>query len=281
MGLALLLVIPPAACTPAGSSTAPSASPSSQGGLPGDPDALVLQVRNAGGLMAPDYAFRDLPRISVYADGRVIVEAVTAGVHPGSLLPGLVLGRIGAAQLEQLLAEAEAAGLSSGTDASYPPHDVFDAPATVFVTRGPRGVTRTSFGALGIGTTAKDPAEAAAREKAMAFLPHLAGLAPAAGSDPYRPAAVRLAIRPYAVTDPAYLRDPVEWPLASSLATAGTPIVQGSPEAGRCLVVSGADLDRLWPVLAEAGATTPFVSDGGRFGLIARPLLPDEAAACP
>jgi hypothetical protein len=281
MGLALLLVFLPAACTRAGSSTAPSASPSAPGGLPGDPDALVLQLRNAGGLMAPDYAFRDLPRISVYADGRVVADAATSEVHPGSLLPPLVLGRTGTAQLEQLLAEAEAAGLSSGTDASYAPHDVYDAPATVFVTWGPRGMTRTSFGALGIGTAAGDPAEAAARERALAFLPRLVELAQAAGSGPYRPDAVRLLVRPYAVTDPAYVREPVAWPLASSLATAGTPIVEGSPEAGRCLVVGGADLDRLWPVLAAADGTTPFVSDGERYGMIVRPLLPDEAAVCP
>jgi hypothetical protein len=127
----------------------------------------------------------------------------------------------------------------------------------------------------------EDPAEAAAREKALEFAHRLAGLTQLGGSDPYRPDAVRLASRPSTVTDPVYLREPIEWPLESSLATAGTPIVAGSPDAGRCLVVSGIDLGRLWPALAAADGTTPFVSDAGRYSLVVRPLLPDEPAVCP
>jgi len=273
-----LLAVLLAAC--GGTSAGQPPAPSPTGGLPADQDALVLQMRSAGGLMAPDYEFRDLPRISVYADGRVIVEAATREVHPGSLLPPLVEGRISAEQIGELLGAASAAGLVSGIDASYPSHGVFDAPATTFVTWSPGGLTRTSFGALGIGREPEDPAEAAAREKAVDFLPRLVELAESVGSEPYVPGAIRLAIRPYTVTDPAYVRDPVPWPLDRSLASAGAPIIDGSPEAGRCVVVTGDDPDTLWPVLAAADGTTPFVSDGERFALVVRPLLPDEPPVC-
>lgn len=275
--LALLLVACAGNATPPPTPTLPAATPE----LPADPDTLVVQLRSAGGLMAPDYVFRDLPRISVYADGRMIVEDASREVHPGSLLPALVVGQLELGQVEELLAAAAGAGLASGSDVAYPARGAADVPATTFITWDPRGVTQTSFGALGIGTQPDDPAEIAARAGALAFAGQLAELAQSIEPGAYRPAAVRLAVRPYAVTDPAYVRDPVEWPLAWSLATAGTPVVPGSPEAGRCVVVSGADLDRLWPVAAAADGTTPFVSEGGRYALVARPLLPDEAAVCP
>jgi hypothetical protein len=89
-----------------------------------------------------------------------------------------------------------------------------------------------------------------------------------------------LSVRPYAGPGDAPPQSPLDWPLAGSLATAGTPLAPDSPELGRCLVVGGADLDRLWPALGRANALTPFVSQGQRYALVVRPLLPDEPAAC-
>lgn len=279
LGLVALFAVLLGACS---GTVAPPPSPSvDASGLPADPDELVVQLRSAGGFMAPEYTFRDLPSISVYADGRVIVDLAGRDVHAGSLLPSLVTDRLDPGEVEALLIAAERAGLASGNDVFYPSPGAADVPPTTFIIWSSAGATTTTFGALGVGPLPDDPGEIAARDKAIGFVRRLAEVAKAIGSDPYRPAVVRAAVRTYAVTDPAYVRDPVDWPLSSSLATAGTPISAGSPDLGRCVLVSGAELDRLWPILADADVTTPFTSDGERYALVVRPLLPDEAAVCP
>ena len=52
--------------------------------------------------------------------------------------------------------------------------------------------------------------------------------------------------------------------------------MQGGLAEARCGVVSGADLDALWPLMQAANDLTPWVSDGKEYRLILRPLLPDE-----
>jgi hypothetical protein len=70
----------------------------------------------------------------------------------------------------------------------------------------------------------------------------------------------------------------IAWPLATPLASLGGPVptqLAGGPT--RCGVVSGADLRLLLSSAAHANQLSPWVSDGKRFGLTFRPLLPDES----
>ncbi len=70
------------------------------------------------------------------------------------------------------------------------------------------------------------------------------------------------------------LRQPlVDWPL-TDLATAGTTVADQN--GLRCQVIEGDDLAKVLPLLVNANALSTFVSGGGQYSLIVRPLLPDE-----
>lgn len=248
-----------------------------------DPDTLVLQVRYEGGFVAPDYRFSALPTASLYADGRIIVPGPEIAIYPGPLLPPVQVVTLPTVALERLLEGARAAGLASGTDASFPPYGVADAPDTVFVVWTPEGVTTTRFGALGIDQAGVPAAEAELRAAAVAFAAKLGdpAILDGASSVPYAPAAARVIVRDRSASpDPQLVQQPVDWPLTTPLATFGAAVVEGSPEAGRCGVVTGADLDTLWPILGRANALTPFRSGGAEYQLVVRPLLPHEPSTC-
>ena len=153
---------------PSGSATPPPSPTAPE--LPSDPDTLLIQVREEGGFVAPGYLLSRTPRLSIYADGRVIQEGAQIAIYPGPLLPPLLVGSVPAATLEALLAAAATAGLASGTNTGYPPTHVADAPDTIFVVWGPAGETRTTFGAFGIEQQPPTQAEAVARDRAATFI---------------------------------------------------------------------------------------------------------------
>lgn len=268
----------------------PSASPSTPPTtdeivLPSDPDALVLQVGQEGGFTTPDYQFGRVPTISVYADGRVIEQGAQIAIYPGPLLPALFVAQIPLDRVKALVAAAVEAGLGSGTNATYPATSVADAPDTVIVVRAPAGLTRTSFGAFGMEQMGLSATETEARAKAGAFLATLPTSAYGTGelpaSEPYVPSAARILARPYTNQAPDLPQQEVDWPLSSSIATGGVEWIDGQPELGRCIIVEGQDLTTLWSALTAANGLTPFVSDGAKWALTVRPLLPDEEPICP
>jgi hypothetical protein len=73
---------------------------------------------------------------------------------------------------------------------------------------------------------------------------------------------------------------PIAWPLATPLATFGSPAVPDRGISGlRQGAVLGADAATLGPVLAKATVLTTFSSGDGVYTLYVRPLLPDEVPA--
>ncbi len=62
------------------------------------------------------------------------------------------------------------------------------------------------------------------------------------------------------------------WPLGD-LSTLGAPVM---PEGYRAVVVSGADLTELQPLLAQATQITLWTSGDHQYNLFFRPLLPNE-----
>jgi hypothetical protein len=73
-------------------------------------------------------------------------------------------------------------------------------------------------------------------------------------------------------------RPPLDWPLSTPLATFGQPGTgDGVMESFRCGVVTGADLDTLRPLLAQATQITGWRSGSAIYTLILQPMLPDEA----
>lgn len=279
VALALLL----AAC--GSSRTAENGSSSdgrdSSGGLAhqtGEND-LVLRIETGGGFLPREAYFTQIPQFSLYGDGRLIFTGPVPEIFPGPALPNLREVRLSEEGMQRLLLEAERAGLlEPGRDLGMPP--VADAPSTTFtlVTGGGRVVT-DAYG-LGIespGDETLTPAQREARQKLMDFQVKLADL-PAllqgemSSDEEYVFPVVRILAQPASdEPDPSGLTPQVlEWPLAD-------PATLGEPEdGGRLLVVTGEDLEKLRPLLAQANTLTRWKSGEAKYLLFPRPLLPDE-----
>jgi hypothetical protein len=282
------------ACTSAGGAPGATASPPGSAAPSGSPapspvsSELVLRVAYEGGFIAPFARLAQPPIVAVYADGRIISPAPVTMEYPGRLVAPLQVRSVGADGARAILAAAAAAGLT-GADAAYPAVGIADAPDTVFVVveNGTRITTR--FGALaeGAGVPGGQGASEPARKAAAAFLARLTDPAdtfgaPALPTTLYAPTAFQVWVSPGApaASDPALAQQPVAWPLATPLASFGTPATPDAGVAGtRVGVVAGADAATLQPILARANALTPFMSGGETFSLLVRPLLPEEAPA--
>lgn len=264
-----------------GGSTVPGSPPSPSPS--GPPDALLLRIADEGGFVGPSQHLVSLPTISVYADGRYLVQGAVAAIYPGPLVPALLEGHVSAAGLARIMEAARAAGLDSG--ASYPARGVADVPDTVFTLAFDGGTVISRFGALGMSDPSQTPpAELAARTAAADFMSKVGDLPTLLGADAvgptaaYVPVAIRILVMEGApaVSDPAVSRQPIAWPLATPLSEFGTPPASGDP-AQRCGVVSGADAKVLWPILSRATSITGFTSGTSVYTLQVRPLLPDES----
>ncbi len=263
------------------SSAAPSAQPSTSGLLS---TLLVLRVESVGGLIAPGFARSQLPSISVFADGRIIVPGVIPAIYPGPLVMPLFVRSVGTAGAAAILKAAKDAGLTKA-DATYPVLGVADMPSTVITVVHDGARTKTTFGALSPDAAQNaPPAEAALRSAALALIGHLSTgdtyWGPTTASVPYEPAGYRVWVTRGApqASDPSLQRQPVAWPLAAPLASFGAPDPsQNQPT--RVGDVVGTDAALLGPIVTAATQITPFSSAGAVYTLVVRPLLPDEAAA--
>jgi hypothetical protein len=252
---------------------------------PSGADQLVLRVETGGGFVPVEYNLRALPGVSIYGDGRMIVEGPVIEIYPGPALPNLQVSQLTEEAVQAILREASLAGLV-GEDAIYDYPCVTDLPTTTFtiVTEG-RTHTVSAY-ALGFESEMGDPAacgdfevDVDARAKLVEFQRKLGDLRswlPEGSVGPeeeFAPSRLRVYTRPY-VDDPELPQPETEWPLEGALGSFG----EKDPNLGdtRCGVVAGADLDALLPLARSANQLTPWVSDGETFGLVFRPLLPDE-----
>jgi hypothetical protein len=274
----------------AGPSLGPAASPGSSGpaGSPGaaDPNALVLRVSYEGGLVAPDSRRTQLPAVSVYADGRIMTAGAVPAIYPGPLLATLVYRSVGPDGAANILAAAEAAGLT-GKDATYPSGPVEDLPSTVITVVHDGTKTVTTFGTLGgPGGPSLAPGDSAGQVEvaAAALVGRLMGndtFGGTAGPEgTYQPLGFQVFVIPGAPESgtPGLARPPVAWPLATPLASFGRPDPT-STAGGRVGLVTGSEAATLGPILAEATQLTGFTSGGAEWTVAARALLPDEVTS--
>lgn len=267
-----------------GGETGPTGSTGGPGiDHPTGPDELVLRVEQQGGFVPFEYTLTRVPSWSLYGDGRVIVEGPQIQIYPGPALPNLLVFRLTEEGVQAVLAAAEAAGLMDG-DASYPDPCVVDVPATVFTTTAEGRTTVVSADALGMGPSACPGVDEEARARLEALWSKLTDLRswlPAGQigpEEPYVAAEIRVYVRPYR-GEPDLAREPVTWPLETPLADLGEPF-ETAGERMRCGVVGGTELGTVRPLFERANQLTPWVSGGERYGLLLRPLLPDEHG-CP
>jgi hypothetical protein len=241
---------------------------------------LVLRIETGGGFVPIEYNLAAVPGISIYGDGRMIVQGPVIEIYPGPALPNLQVTQLSEDAVQAILAAAAEAGLMDG-DASYGYDCVADAPTTTFTVVADGETSVVSAYALGFETTGGEcpGTDTAAREDLLAFqtaMGDLRSLVPEGSigeEEPYVPTEMRVFVLPYLV-DPSLPQAPIEWPVEGSLETFGEPL--DVVEGGRCGVVEGQELPELLEAAASANQLTPWTSDGDEHQLIFRPLLPDE-----
>jgi hypothetical protein len=269
------------ACSVAGSSPSGSSGPAGIAYPTGSAD-LVLRLRYVGGFVAPAAHLVDLPVVSVYGDGTVIVPGPQIAIFPGPALPSLQRATITPAGMQILLGAARDAGLL-GPDAHYDLGGIMDASSAEFTVNADGRVHTVSAYALMESSGSPqgpDAAVAEARAKLARFQAQLGSLEGLLGGElgswsAYEADSVQLLVSAGAPDNQGLGQQPIAWPLSTPLATFGEALpdlLQGQ----RCGVVAGEDVALLMPSLRKGNALTPWTEDGTAYGMIVRPLLPGE-----
>lgn len=246
-------------------------------------DDLVLRVATGGGFVPVEYNLRSLPGISIFGDGRMIIEGPVIEIYPGPALPNLQVRHLTEQAIQAILREARAAGLL-GADATYDYPCVADLPTTTFTVAADGRTHTVSAYALGFTEAAEESAQcpgvdAQARQRLYDFQLKIGGLdgwlpeGSFGPEQPFEPNEMRVYVLPYR-GDPELEQPKVDWPLLPELDRFGEPDTNFTDI--RCGVVAGEDLATLMPEARSANELTPWASDSGEFALIFRPLLPDE-----
>ncbi|MGH2428171.1 MAG: hypothetical protein ACRDGV_04685 [Candidatus Limnocylindria bacterium] len=261
----------------------PPPEPSEQGPIaverPTGADELVLRLETRGGLLPPLERERQLPSISIYGDGQVLVPAPVDASFPGPAGYGLESFRIGDGLLDEIVAAAVSIGLR-GEDRHLPqegPDFVADAGATTLTLVTGDGRHVTSADALFDAADTDTPARTQLRD----FVERLYALRPTrVAPAPYQPDAYRVFV---ADPDPGFgaeLPDapPVAWPFPEPLAAWGEALpADGLSVDVRCRVMSLAELADAFEFLRAATSATVVVDEADERAIVAwRPLLPDE-----
>jgi hypothetical protein len=241
-------------------------------------DQLVLRIATEGGFIAPSADLTRVPAFALYGDGTLIVPGPVDSIYPGPLLPNLRRAQVTPAEIQKILAAADAAGLM-GADTSYANPGVVDAGTTVFTTIVAGKTHRISAYALGVGMPVAGGGAAAPQQLAdfAASMDDLATFLgrPLPEDRSYAPAAVNVFAGIAAAADPtAPASQVVAWPLTIDPGTAGQP----APSQGlRCISIRGSDLASFLAVAATARSNAIWTAPSGRYSLSVRPLYPEES----
>jgi hypothetical protein len=291
LACATILALSLAACadTPPGDGATdlPSDSPIV---VPAGAQDLVLRVEFEAGFVPRSYLLTRIPTFSLFGAGTIIVPGAQTEIYPGQALPAITARQVSDEGEQAILRAALDAGL--GGDARYTDMGhvmIADAATTVFtLVLGDGQVHRTQVYALGEFGQQERPDgmpadEWEARTTLSRFVQDLGTLdtwlpASTLGEEASYPASsARLLVADYRAEDQLHQQS-VDWPLAEGLATFGDDANSIDDLGGleRCGVVGGDDWTAVHELAASANALTPWVSDGTRYGITFRPLLPDE-----
>jgi len=275
---------PPTAAPPSSGPPSSGASPSTEPSASGSPSgaaALLLEVINEGGLIAPGSQLAALPSIVVYTDGRIFSPAAVPAIYPGPLLQSFQVrdvGPKGAAAIEEAM---RAAGLDM--PAQTDPGAIPDIGTTTFTSVLDGVTTKVRFPGLAGAPgrpdmSGKDPRADAARTLLDRLNDPSDTWGGTAGQQTiYQPTAYRIFVSPGGpVQDPQLKQAPMTWPLSTPLADFGTPVAEQVLVPTRTGVVQGEDGATLGAFLSKANALTPIVSGDRAWTVLVRPLLPHE-----
>jgi hypothetical protein len=245
-------------------------------------DQVVLRIEQSGGFVAFQYNLTRMPMLSLFGDGRFVTPGAQIEIYPGPALPALAQQRLTPEAIQLLIQAAIDAGLDA--DHSYTTMMVSDAPTTTFTLTIDGQTHTTDVYALDfdLGPASdmvkqdelqarKDLAAFQAKASDLSWLP--AGSVTDEGM--YEPTALRIFSGQYQ-PDESLQQEPIAWPLTPGLAEFGDAADNAS--AGmRCGTVAADAATTLLPLAEQANQLTPWTSDGTRYGLWFRPLLPDES----
>jgi hypothetical protein len=241
-------------------------------------DRSILRISDQGGFTAPGYQLIRTPRFALYGDGRAIVMGPVDSIYPGPLLPNIRQVHVSSADIQTILAAADAAGLL-GQDANYNDANISDATTTVFATRVDNVTHVIRVYALDEATTSQSGDVGAARARLRAFqskvldLPAFLGRSIA--DEAYQSTSMRVfTSRKQTLDQVSPSPQVVAWPLAADPATAGQTT---DTEGIRCLLLSGSDLAAFMTVATTANNATIWTAPSGRYSVSVRPLYPDES----
>jgi hypothetical protein len=244
---------------------------------------LVLQVTTEGGFVAPSFYLTEVPQFSLFGDRSIFTGGVEPAIYPGAALPSINVQVVTEAGIQAILQAAIDAGLDDGADhTDLGSVGIADANTTVFIFHA-GGVSHTvkvyALGMLHERPDGMSVEEFQAREALQDLLTDLSSLetwlpeGSVGSSEPFRGSGARLYVGDYR-PDAQLTEPPKAWPLDPPLASFGSST---DVEQTRCGVESGQDWTQtLLPMAESANELTPWTSDGQRYGISFRPLLPNE-----
>ena len=253
------------------------------GGVP-DAGAPMLQIEISGGFVMMGYDFSRVPELTVYADGRAIVQGPQIAIYPAPALPNLQVEQLSEADVAALVAAARDAGLLAEPPVYGQPR-ITDVPTT-FVTLTVDGRTyEHAANALGFvegegsmgegappaGDSGMTADERAARVALAGFVATATDLVGATGNgEPYEITAFGVFAQPVpdgaGTTADGLAVQVLPWPLDVPLAA-----------AAECTVVDGDAAQTLLKTLAGANTATQLEQDGVTYNVWFRPLLPHQS----
>jgi len=282
VALALLAFVTVAcAQTPTGAGSSPSGPAIAH---PTGADQLILRVELVGGFVAPETTFARTPSFSLMGDGTTVEPGAQTEIYPGQALPPLIARSITEDGIQAILGAAIDAGLDRVvTVGDLGAVGVSDMPTTAFTLAANGETHRVEAYALGMSGEERPQGMSqdtwAARQALSSFEERL-GRLPAwlpegsIGADArYDAPAAALLVREYQ-GDPGLTEEPIAWPLATGLAGFGSADPSGMD--GRCGTITGTNWEALRPAAHGANTLSPWTSDGRRYAITFRPLLPDQ-----
>lgn len=239
---------------------------------------LVFQAATGGGgFVPPSSRLAEIPEVSVYGDGRVIMLGPTTLEFPGSALPNLQVGQLSAPELDEFRRAIEAAGLLADPPPDFGDPGVTDMPTSV-VTITVDGEERTLSAYALDFVEGDDQLEPDQREARLALRALVRGFDGDLATEQYEAESVAVFVRTNEAeegSDDAPEPATRDWPLGD-LAGAGEPY-EGFDET-RCLVVTGADAQTVLTAAADASEGDGWRSGNAEYDVVFRPLLPDETS---
>jgi hypothetical protein len=269
-----------------GSSPSPSPIPTVAGiDHPTGSTDVILRMEVGGGFMAPDFIASQAPTLSLFGDGKVIFQQ-QVDVFPEPGPDGIIrnrawrIGQLDEDQVQELLAFALGPGGLGTARESYVANGIADAPDTTFTINAGGVVKTVVVNALGMDTLptqADGPARTAFQALATRLIDFDRG--GTIDSDVYNPTSYRGVL---SKRDPDPSVKAVSWPWSDFKPadfSGGSDNGSGGVFMARRML-SADDVATLGLGDVAGGIQGLVLSepDGKLFGLILRPLLPDETS---